>query len=283
MYYGINFSPPPQCSMFGRYQQKNGWDHGGRTLDSDLLIFVISGSASFRFLKTIYQVTTGDWLLIPKGEHYSANTSDFCEYYFFHFHAVCESLEQKPPSDFQPQPNYSICPVIKASETVYLTEKLDSGEELTELMRISGEMHRLILRTSIGERLLFDQYFGQLILLLSLRVSVTICEETPALLRQAVIYIQNNYTQPLSLTDLSVQLQVSKSYLLRLFRKHLGMTATTYINSVKLEHAAQLLRTSRMNVTQTADYLGYSDSGYFSRLFQKRFGVRPSKFAQWEK
>ena len=60
----------------------------------------------------------------------------------------------------------------------------------------------------------------------------------------------------------------------------MGMSVTTYINCVKLDYAAQLLRTGEMNVTQIADYLGYSDGGYFSRLFRKRFGICPSKFAR---
>lgn len=283
MYYGIDFSSQPRCTMFGRYRQHDNWIHSGKTAKKDLLLFIIDGNASFQFQKTVYSVSSGNWLLIPKGTFYSASTPDFCEYYFLHFDAICENTNQLPPLVpvcFQNQ--LYITAEIK-SKMIYLTEKIDSGKKATELTHICNEMNRLMLRTSPIEQLLFNQLFGQLLLILSLRVSNAIYDNRPPFLKQAIVYIQNNYTKQLSLAMISDHLHVSSGYLLQLFRKHMGMTVITYINLVKLNYAAELLKINEMNITQISNHLGYSDSGYFSRLFRKQFGISPSKFAQNEK
>ena len=280
MFYGISFSALPCCSMFGRFRQTHGWDHSGRTSYNHRLVFVIGGQADFRVQGRRFRLVTGDWLLIPCGVNYGAYTDDYCEYYFFHFEDELERLETPPPAAAAKQRDYSIRPAPRGTDRVWLADHMASGENMTDLLRLCGEMNRLILCGGDGERLLFDLYFGQIIALLSIAARGAMGTEPSPLMKSAVEYIQEHYTSPITLTELTEQLHVSKSYLIRLFRQHLGMTVTAYINGVKLDYAAQLLTTSSMNVQQTADCLGYADSGYFARLFRRRFGVSPSRFAR---
>lgn len=46
-----------------------------------------------------------------------------------------------------------------------------------------------------------------------------------------------------------------------------------------MQHAAEMLKLSALNVSEIAEYLGYSNVYYFSRLFKKYYFVSPSKFA----
>lgn len=59
------------------------------------------------------------------------------------------------------------------------------------------------------------------------------------------------------------------------------MTATEYINSVKLYYACELLRNTNMNISETAFYLGYSDVSYFSKRFKKLFGRSPGEYFEF--
>ena len=45
-----------------------------------------------------------------------------------------------------------------------------------------------------------------------------------------------------------------------------------------MRHATYLLRNTYMNVNQAADYLGFSSTSYFSRVFKKYYGVSPSAY-----
>ena len=82
----------------------------------------------------------------------------------------------------------------------------------------------------------------------------------------------------ITLAELSRCFSVSEQYITRLFRRHLNTTPTTYIHRVKLENARWLLTHSTMNVTEISDYLGFSGSYYFIRLFKKYYGLTPMQY-----
>ena len=65
---------------------------------------------------------------------------------------------------------------------------------------------------------------------------------------------------------------------MRVFRKYMQMTIGDYILDLRMRHAAYLLRNTYMNVNQAADYLGFSSTSYFSRVFKKYYGVSPSAY-----
>lgn len=279
MYYALSFAPAPRCVLFGRYRQHQGWEHGGRTLPTDLLIFVIGGEAVFRFHRQSFRAARGDWVLIPKNTAYQARTDNYCDYYFFHFCGLCGSAAALPAGQPDVRPNFSRQPLPLDDPVVYLAERMTSGEAYGELLRLAAEMQRLLFCRRTEERLLFDLFFSQLLLTLAARTRQNGQSGTVSALNRALVYIQAHCTEPLTLAGLSQALGLSKSYLLRIFRRHLGMTVTDYLHGVKLDYAAQLLLGGSMNVSQISEFLGYSDSSYFARLFSRRFGVPPSRFA----
>lgn len=62
-----------------------------------------------------------------------------------------------------------------------------------------------------------------------------------------------------------------------MFKKHLNVTVTEYIHSQKLSYACELPRNTSLNVSEVADYLGYSDVFYFSKRFKRKYGIPPTK------
>jgi two-component system, response regulator YesN len=103
------------------------------------------------------------------------------------------------------------------------------------------------------------------------------------LVKEAVTSIRFTLDQPLSLKRLSKTLGVHPSYLSRTFKKELGMTLTDYINTLRIEEAKYLLAFSNASVTEIAASVGYSDSNYFSKVFQKREQMTPHGFRKRQK
>lgn len=58
-------------------------------------------------------------------------------------------------------------------------------------------------------------------------------------------------------------------------RKHSGCTPTEFVNRLRTEHAARLLRTTDKSVLETALDCGFENQGYFHRCFKTRFGTTP--------
>ena len=93
-------------------------------------------------------------------------------------------------------------------------------------------------------------------------------------------YIKNNIDATFSLQALSQQAMVSTSYLERLFRRFAGMSVIQYCNRYRVDQAKQLIREDRMNISQIAEYLGFSSIHYFSRVFKNCEGMSPSEYGR---
>jgi YesN/AraC family two-component response regulator len=101
---------------------------------------------------------------------------------------------------------------------------------------------------------------------------------TQRLVRQAMAYLHEHYAEPISREDLANHLGMSSDYLTLCFRREVGMTFVAYLNRYRVNQAKQLLGESDKNVTEVAMAVGFSDSGYFSRVFRRQVGVSPDAY-----
>ena len=70
-------------------------------------------------------------------------------------------------------------------------------------------------------------------------------------------------------------------YLCRLFRQEMGTTPSKYLANLRLQTAADILRTGNgKSVTEVSRMCGYQDPLYFSRMFKKKFGLSPREYAR---
>ena len=83
---------------------------------------------------------------------------------------------------------------------------------------------------------------------------------------------------PPTLSQLGKEAGCSPFYLSRIFSEHTGMTISRYLRNLRLERAAELLRSGRTNVTGAAMAVGYSSLSHFSKAFAEMFGVCPCVF-----
>lgn len=90
--------------------------------------------------------------------------------------------------------------------------------------------------------------------------------------------IRLRLAEPLTLTGIAADCHVSSSYLQKIFRQTLAKSFSRYVQEVKIDHAAHLLRTTDMPVKQVAAACGIPDRNYFTRLFRKILGTNPRAF-----
>lgn len=92
-------------------------------------------------------------------------------------------------------------------------------------------------------------------------------------------YINKNFANITSLSQIAQQTYLSQATINRLFKKHTGESPKKYLESVKLSNAAKLLK-SGANVTEACFESGFSDSSYFISVFKKRFLTTPHKYKE---
>lgn len=83
---------------------------------------------------------------------------------------------------------------------------------------------------------------------------------------------------PFSLAQCAREAGCSEAYLSRTFSEYTGMTITRYLRNLRLERAAELLRSGKYNVTEAAMEVGYSSLSHFSKAFAEMFDVCPCVF-----
>ena len=84
--------------------------------------------------------------------------------------------------------------------------------------------------------------------------------------------------EKLNLDELAVRLHMSKSNLIRIFKKHYGVTPYDYLISLKITTAKVLLKNTQMTVREISARLCFSDEHYFSSLFLSKTGLRPREY-----
>ncbi len=93
-------------------------------------------------------------------------------------------------------------------------------------------------------------------------------------------YLSENMAQELSLDSIAREFYVDKFLLCKSFKQQTGMGLWDYLTKVRIERAADLLINTKQKVHVIAQQVGYQDSGYFSTVFRKVYGVTPKAFRE---
>jgi AraC family transcriptional regulator len=94
----------------------------------------------------------------------------------------------------------------------------------------------------------------------------------------AALYIHDNYSEPISVTDISAQAHLSPSYFATVFRIFTGFTVKNYFNRYRLHRAATELNSSSKRIIDIAFDVGFLSQESFTRSFSKAYGITPAQF-----
>lgn len=100
---------------------------------------------------------------------------------------------------------------------------------------------------------------------------------------QIVSFIEQNFSEPISLDNLANEVFLSPTYLSRFFSKHMGENFRSYLNRVRLEHAYTDLLHSDLTLTAIAYNNGFPNLNTFNQLFQAQYGMSPSQYRSEQK
>ena len=98
------------------------------------------------------------------------------------------------------------------------------------------------------------------------------------IVNRAQKFIQRNFYEQITITDIASACACSVSSLCHLFKKHKGETVGKYIENLRLNHAKELLTTRNLSITAIAQKCGFSDYNYFALRFKKHTGKTPSEY-----
>ena len=95
-------------------------------------------------------------------------------------------------------------------------------------------------------------------------------------LYKAIQYIQSHIKEPISISQLAYDLNMSEGNFSNSFKKLMNLTPREYITNLKLFKAKEMLRTQ--NVTEVAYDLGYDNISHFIAIFKSKYGITPKQY-----
>ena len=89
---------------------------------------------------------------------------------------------------------------------------------------------------------------------------------------------QNLFRSDIALGDVAAAIGISPIRLSRLLHARTGLGFREYLNRLRLDYATRLLLTSEISVEEVARQCGYNYASYFIRIFEKQYGLSPTRY-----
>jgi signal transduction histidine kinase/DNA-binding response OmpR family regulator/ABC-type sugar transport system substrate-binding protein len=102
--------------------------------------------------------------------------------------------------------------------------------------------------------------------------------ETQRTVMRAMAFIHQSYTETVSRSDIAAHVGLSERHLSRLFHQEVGLTPMSYLNRYRVQQAKKMLEEGKRCITDIALEVGFSNSGYFTRVFREEVGVSPREY-----
>ncbi|MCC5662268.1 AraC family transcriptional regulator [Nostoc sp. XA010] len=104
-----------------------------------------------------------------------------------------------------------------------------------------------------------------------------------SLLNKVFRFIEVNYNQPISLSDVAIAVGYCAAYLTDLVRRNTGHTVNDWIAERRMLAARTLLLETDQCVSQIAQAVGYQHEGYFFRQFRRHHGITPQAWRKTQR
>ncbi len=91
-------------------------------------------------------------------------------------------------------------------------------------------------------------------------------------------YIQDHYSEPISLQQVSELVFMTESNFCKFFKKATSTTFSDYVNNLRINEACHLLIYTEDNISKIAQDCGFESLSYFNRVFLKKKRIKPSLF-----
>ncbi|MCI1882578.1 MAG: AraC family transcriptional regulator [Sporolactobacillus sp.] len=236
-----------------------------RGVDQYILILCTKGKGMVVCQNRKHQLIANTLIIIPHGEphQYYTDENNPWDIYWAHFAGGLTD-------------EY----LILKNNQPYFTDRLT----INEIDNIKGRIWQMINIFRNGFSFANVVYVGEIMQLLLTEIFLQNQDREPVdqlynqLFCRAVKFMYDHLEQKLTLNGLAARLNISVSYLNRLFKQYSSRTPMAYFTQLKMNQAVWYLQYTDDSISDVAERFGYKDVYYFSRMFKQKMGKSPRNY-----
>ncbi|HZG88189.1 AraC family transcriptional regulator [Paenibacillus sp.] len=251
------------------------------------LVYVVRGRGRHHFAGASYDIHAGDVFIINPGEThaYSVQPGDRMEIINCLFmpsfipDSLLRELDVTNAMDY-----FYVHPFLQHDHRFNHRLNL-RGDEADHVLALLEGMLREHAQSNTGYATVIRLQLLELLILLSryykglrARTESPRQQEGTMTARRLYGYMERNYDKKMTLQSLSELFNVSERHLNRLVRKQYGKSVVDVLHDIRIARAKRLLCETDEKIISIAAMVGYEDSSFFTRLFQRHVGCSPSQY-----
>ena len=242
-----------------------GLGYNYEVLKNAVIHYVTKGYGTFKFNGKVYNLKQGDIFILLKGMQveYVASIDDPWEYYWIGFSG----------SNANEYLN-------RTSITNSCVANCKENSKIQQIILNMCEISKTYNPSSSDDILLLKELYSLLYALI---------EEFPkpfeykdkelhTYIQDALNFINSNYMHSITVQEIADYVNLSRSYLYKMFIKNLGISPQRYLINLRMYKATLLLKGTKFPIGEVANSVGYSDSLLFSKTFSKHFSMSPLNY-----
>ncbi len=252
------------CSL-GYYPKAEGhYTNRKKGLSENFLFLCVDGMGWYKIADKQYEVKPNEFFILPQNVSHGYGSSEENPWSIYWIHFGGELLPYfnamfSVQSHFKPFPIKSSNDIFSGFSSIY--KSLELGYSIDNLM--------------FANMCLFQ--FLSLFIYNAKHYTINPLDIINCV-DSAILYMQENIDENISLNDLSKHYNYSPSRFSSLFRQKTGYAPIDYFIQMKMQKASQQLDFTQQSVKEIAINLGFDDPYYFSRRFSKVIGMSPTKY-----
>ncbi|EIF6297128.1 AraC family transcriptional regulator [Clostridium perfringens] len=242
-----------------------GLGYNYEVLKNAVIHYVTKGYGTFKFNGKVYNLKQGDIFILLKGMQveYVASIDDPWEYYWIGFSG-------SNANEYLNRTSITNSCVANCEET----------SKIPQIILNMCEISKTYNPSSSDDILLLKELYSLLYALI---------EEFPkpfeykdkelhTYIQDALNFINSNYMHSITVQEIADYVNLSRSYLYKMFIKNLGISPQRYLINLRMYKATLLLKGTKLPIGEVASSVGYSDSLLFSKTFSKHFSMSPLNY-----
>ena len=289
----------PRIRLMNSAIIKPPYIHYKRKPDEYILYIIKKGVMYLKLGEEKYKLLPGDFILLEPDIVHEGYEASYCEYYYIHF--LWNYFNKIEFSSIQEELDYILKKRNNSLKSNMMSYESSSDNKILipKYFNYSNYNHFIQVCCLLDEAIRYNgtplEYYKVLtsLKLMELIIETYRCyvlhhiENTASNIPKSYIkvqellsYLNSNYKEKISSHTIEEVTGNNFDYINRVFKQMTNKTIFQYLNTVRINHAKELITTSNMNISDVGGEVGFQDLYYFSKVFKKATGTSPSFYAK---